>query len=71
MPQVIGHLLGNALKFTKPSGGMTLGAEIESHGDLLVRIPDSGIGIAAADLQRVREPSVQLDASFARRFQDA
>ena len=71
MPQVIGHLLGNALKFTKPSGGRTLGAEIESHGDLLVGIPDSGIGIAAADLQRVREPSVQLDASFARRFQDA
>ena len=71
MAQVLGHLVGNALKFTEPGGRVTLSAEVEHSGSLSIRVTDTGIGIPQADLQRVFEPFVQLDASLARRFQGA
>ena len=69
MAQVLGHLLSNALKFTAPGGKVTVSVEIGEA--LLIRVSDTGIGIADADLQRVFEPFLQLDASLSRRFQGA
>ncbi len=67
--QTLGHLMANAVKFTLPGGSVRLSARQDpTTGDLLILISDTGIGVADIDLERVFEPFVQLDASFARRF---
>ncbi len=68
--QVLNNLLSNAVKFT-PAGSVTISATVVPEGELLVRVADTGIGIAEADLDRVFEPFTQLDATLARRFQGA
>ena len=45
LSQVIGNLLTNAAKYTDPAGQITLSARIESN-ELVIRIKDSGIGLA-------------------------
>ncbi len=67
--QALGHMVGNAIKFTPGSGSVRVSARLdERNGDMLVMVSDTGIGIADGDLQRAFEPFVQLDASLARRF---
>jgi signal transduction histidine kinase len=70
LAQVLGHLLSNAIKFTKAGGFVTVGASmaVENGGGLLIRVADTGIGIAEGDLERVFEPFTQIDSSLARRF---
>jgi PAS domain S-box-containing protein len=71
LTQIVANLLGNAIKFTE-QGGIALSAEITPCGgtDLRLRlcVSDTGIGIAAADLQRIFDPFVQADMSSTRRF---
>ena len=71
LQQVLAGLLSNAVKFTPAGGEVTVGATIDPTGDLLLHVTDTGIGIPAADLERVFEPFIQLDASLSRRFQGA
>jgi signal transduction histidine kinase len=54
--QVLGHLLANALKFTPHGGTITVETELDGTGDLLLRVRDSGTGMAEADLPRVGDP---------------
>ena len=62
------NLVSNAVKFTPEKGSVTLSAAIEPSGDLVMRVTDSGIGIAPEDIPRAFEPFTQLDSSLARRF---
>lgn len=71
MQQALHQLLSNAVKFTEPGGAVTFGARLESDGDLVIYVRDSGIGIAEADLERVFEPFTQLDNTLARRYPGA
>ncbi|MEJ0018138.1 MAG: PAS-domain containing protein [Acetobacteraceae bacterium] len=71
LQQALNHLVSNAVKFTEAGGTVTLTAAMEGDGRLLLSVRDSGIGIPAADLERVFEPFTQLDSSLARRFQGA
>ena len=60
--QVLHNLLGNALKFT-PSGAIVLTLERGDGPDgVRVSVRDSGVGIAAADLERVFDAFAQSDA---------
>lgn len=52
--QALVNVVGNALKYTKTGGEVTLTARLEGH-ELVTRVRDTGIGIATADLPRVFE----------------
>src|SRR5581483_5528802 len=63
--QVVVHLLDNAIQFSSPGGFIWL--RLARRGDSVVlRVRDSGIGIAPALLPRVFEMFVQGDCPFAR-----
>jgi signal transduction histidine kinase/ActR/RegA family two-component response regulator len=63
--QVIGNLLSNAVKFTAV-GAIDLSARL--NGDALeIAVTDSGVGVAADDLNRLFAKFSQLDASSTRR----
>lgn len=64
--QVLLNLLANAVAFTEP--GQRVGVYARRDAGLVaVDVWDSGIGIAAEDLERVFEPFVQVDSSLSRR----
>jgi len=63
--QILLNLVGNAVKFTH-SGGITVrvrfdGSAIET-GILKIEVGDTGIGIAASDLENIFDPFVQSGA---------
>jgi signal transduction histidine kinase len=50
--QVLDNLIGNAIKFTPRGGHITLGAT-PSNGKVLLRVSDTGAGIAADHLAHI------------------
>ncbi|MEQ9825007.1 MAG: hybrid sensor histidine kinase/response regulator [Puniceicoccaceae bacterium] len=52
------NLVGNAVKYT-PEGGSIRVAMLKSQGELRFSVSDTGIGIAAEDLDRIFEPYQQ------------
>jgi two-component system, sensor histidine kinase and response regulator len=71
--QIIRNLLENAVKFTS-QGGITMEvkwmppARKDSEGELAISIIDTGIGIAASDLNRIFDPFTQAESSMSRRY---
>ncbi len=64
--QVLLNLLGNAIKFTR-NGTISVEAKRLDDGETVeFRVIDDGIGIDAADLERVFEDFVTLDTSYTR-----
>lgn len=66
--QVLSNLLQNASKFTGPGGRIGISARVEPAGrqgasDLVLKVTDSGVGIAPAMLPRIFELFAQADAS--------
>jgi signal transduction histidine kinase len=59
LKQILLNLLSNAIKFT-PSGGTVTVSARGSGGFCAFSVADTGIGIAATDLQRLGNPFVQL-----------
>jgi two-component system phosphate regulon sensor histidine kinase PhoR len=58
------NLIHNALKFT-PSGGSVRVEALSGHGSVVVRVRDTGVGIAPADLPRVFERFYKVDRARA------
>jgi len=65
LAQVVGNLLNNACKFTDKGGRISLTAERDGN-HVIIRVRDSGIGIAADQLFRIFELFVQVDTSLER-----
>jgi signal transduction histidine kinase/ActR/RegA family two-component response regulator len=65
LAQVIANLLNNAAKYTDPGGEIRLSTE-RRDGEAVVRVRDTGVGIAADVLPRVFDLFVQADRSLDR-----
>ncbi len=68
--QVLGNLIGNAVKFTE-KGYVLVDVSGERTGQdvrVTLRVKDTGIGIAEEDIDRVFERFEQADGSHTRRF---
>jgi PAS domain S-box-containing protein len=65
--QIVLNLLGNAINFTPQGGRVSVEAEIE-NGTAVLRVRDTGAGIAANELPRLGRPFAQMfsDAAHAR-----
>ena len=57
--RILGNLVDNAIKFTR-QGGVVLSARLLDSGRVLVRVSDTGPGIAAAERERVFEEFYQV-----------
>ena len=69
LAQVVGNLLNNACKFTGNGGRVWLTTELASIADtegVLIRVRDTGIGIAAEQLDRIFDMFMQGDTSLER-----
>jgi signal transduction histidine kinase len=64
--QVVTNLLSNAVKFTDRGGIQVSGAI--SDGSAVVEVRDTGIGIAAGDIDRIFDPFWQVEPAATRRF---
>jgi PAS domain S-box-containing protein len=65
--QVIGNLVGNAVKFTT-SGAISLSVSRDAGDQVRFEVADTGIGFDAAEKARIFERFQQADASITRRF---
>ncbi len=67
--QALHHLVANGVKFTGAGGQVCIRIQRdEAAGDLLLKVSDTGIGIAEADLDRVFEPFAYANAALTQRF---
>lgn len=79
--QVLINLLNNAVKFTPEGGSITLEVgrhkRLDSHAEesnvdlkefLEIKVIDTGIGIAAEDIQRLFKPFIQIDSALNRQY---
>ena len=66
--QIVLNLVSNAVKFTERGGTVTISAAVEGVR-LMVRIADTGVGIAADDLKRVGDPFFQAGKTYQRRHE--
>ncbi len=55
LSQIFVNLLNNAAKYTDPGGTIVLSVT-EQHGEVVVRVRDTGIGIEAERLNKIFEP---------------
>ena len=66
--QVVVNLLNNAVKFTESGGTIEVGTRlIDDH--VLVEVSDSGIGIAARDLNRIFDLFTRSDVAVNRQYE--
>jgi len=65
LTQVVGNLLNNACKFTDKGGRISLAVEQEGV-QAVIRVRDTGIGIAADQLHRIFDMFTQVDTSIER-----
>ncbi len=63
--RILVNLLVNAIKFTEPGGQIRLECDATDE-EVSIRVRDTGIGIAAAQLDEIFEPFVQVDSRLTR-----
>lgn len=63
------NLLSNAIKFTPQGGHITVRAMFDDDGAIAMAVSDTGIGIAAEDIDHVLAPFGQVDSSLSRKYE--
>jgi two-component system, cell cycle sensor histidine kinase DivJ len=66
--QIVLNLVSNAIKFTERGGKVTVAAGVEGT-QLILRVSDTGVGIAPDDLSRIGDPFFQAGKTYQRRHE--
>ena len=66
--QILLNMIGNAVKFTELGSVRVQASLVDEGANLLIRVDDTGVGIAPAVLERIFEPFVQADSSSSRGY---
>ena len=66
--QIALNLVANAIKFTERGGSVTVSATVEGSR-LMLRVTDTGVGIAADDLKRIGDPFFQAGKTYQRKHE--
>lgn len=66
--QILYNLISNAIKFTAHGGSVSVQAQLNESGQLLIRVSDTGIGIQPENLRRLFREFEQLDDGAGRRY---
>jgi len=66
--QVVLNLVSNAIKFTERGGTVTVSAGVDG-ARLVLRVTDTGVGIAVDDLKRIGDPFFQAGKTYQRRHE--
>ncbi len=69
LKQVLYNYVSNAIKFTPEGGKVAIRIAPEGGDDFRIEVSDTGIGISAADLQRLFVEFNQLEAGAAKKHQ--
>jgi PAS domain S-box-containing protein len=64
LTQILNNLVNNSIKYTPSGGTITIGATEEMNG-VNIYVADTGIGIDAADIERIFKPYEQVEKSAA------
>ena len=64
--QIVLNLLSNAIKFTDAGGRVTMTCASSADGLLMIRVADTGSGIAADKFELMFQPFVQVDVTLTR-----
>ncbi len=67
--QVLLNLLSNAVKFTPVGGEVRVSLQRDDDGNIVIRITDTGIGIAPEDMPKVFSAFGQVDNAWTRRHE--
>jgi len=65
--QILLNLVSNAVKFT-PAGGKVMVRAFRTAEGFVLRVTDTGIGMAHSDFHKALEPFGQVDSSLARKY---
>jgi cell cycle sensor histidine kinase DivJ len=66
--QIVLNLVSNAIKFTERGGTVTVSAAADGSR-LILRVRDTGVGIATEDLKRIGDPFFQAGTTYQRRHE--
>jgi two-component system cell cycle sensor histidine kinase PleC len=66
LKQILINLISNAVKFTEAGGSITIEARSGSDEGVIIRVIDTGIGIAKDDIPKVLRAFEQVDSSLSR-----
>ncbi len=66
--QILLNLLTNAIKFT-PEGGTVTAETAHNKAGIIIKVTDSGIGIAKDDIERLAQPFEQIESEHSRKHE--
>jgi len=69
LKQVMLNLISNAVKFTPEGGAVTVTVAAQDANHVRVSVTDTGIGIAAVDLERLAQPFEQVEGQHSKTTQ--
>ncbi|WP_246704126.1 response regulator [Rhizobium sp. P38BS-XIX] len=67
LEQVLKNLLSNAFKFTE-HGNVILSITVSDHGQIILAVSDTGIGIASEQQRRIFDAFHQADGTISRKY---